>query len=217
MVRPAVLTAFAMLAGLTLATLGLNSMACAYDATWFRAESWGGEYPNGFTLESDQSIRIRDAPEIEAPRSVECILTRGATFHPWNTERVERDHLSFLTFTKTEDYRVKQEVKAHLFRAHDSRSFDIEFKREDRWRFLYYIGEGVFLMQFEGHEYQADLDLIQASEIDDPSPQVTVSKSEWLQLTCANNARGWLLLDDVKGLAGFGPPNLGDYGEARDR
>ena len=37
-----------------------------------------------------------------------------------------------------------------------------------------------------------------------------------MQLTCANDATGWLLFDDMLGVPGIGDPNIVTYGEAKD-
>ncbi len=68
-------------------------------------------------------------------------------------------------------------------------------------------------MRFERTEYEADQDLISASKETGASGE---KDDEWLNLTCANRVRGWLLLRDLHG-SSFGGPNIIEYGVAQDR
>src|SRR5450759_3137930 len=80
--------------------VGAAAPAFAYDASWYKATGWSGEYPNGFTMATDVSINIRASLNSDAPKSVPCLLREGATYHQWNKKRVASDRLEFVSFTK---------------------------------------------------------------------------------------------------------------------
>src|SRR5690348_10914559 len=84
--------------------VGAATSASAYDASWYRATSWSGEYPNGFTVAADVTVNIRASPVPEAAKSRPCLLREGATYHEWNKKRVRSDKLEFVSFTKISTY-----------------------------------------------------------------------------------------------------------------
>jgi hypothetical protein len=75
--------------------------AFAYDASWYKANRWSGEYPYGFTMAKDVTIKIRENLDPNAPKTISCQLKKGATYHQWNSKRVKSDKLEFVTFTKS--------------------------------------------------------------------------------------------------------------------
>jgi hypothetical protein len=97
-----------LLLSFVLLTLNAIQPSVAYDASWYRADSWGGEYPNGFTVSSDTTIMVRSKIDLKQKPTIPCQLTKGATFHPWNEKRVASDHLNFATFSKIEKYISKE-------------------------------------------------------------------------------------------------------------
>jgi len=48
-------------------------------------------------------------------------------------------------------------------------------------------------------------------------PQVVVEEHEWVRLTCANGAAGWILYDEIGNAPGFSSPDECGYGCAEDR
>jgi hypothetical protein len=164
-------------------------------------------------MAADATIMIRGTADADAPRSVECHLPKNATYHPWNDARTKRDNLLFVTFTKVQDYRVEKAHKASLERQADHATVTIRFKAGDRWSYLAYGSEGLFLMRFKDADYVANQDLAEASTLvsgSDEAPQ------EWLRLDCANGTSGWLFMNDVPQGGPFGEPNTPDYGRAED-
>src|SRR5262245_57534451 len=91
---------------------GRMSRPAKYDASWYRAEYWGGEYPDGFTMDDDVALGIRATPGVGAPKSVSCALRKGATYHPWNRKRVAADHLKFITFTRIKTFEVTKDYSS---------------------------------------------------------------------------------------------------------
>src|SRR5262249_58886585 len=83
-----------------------------YDASWYKAEYWGREYPDGFTVDDDMTLRIRATPQVGAPKAKSCALTKGATYHPWNKKRVAADHLKFVTFTRIVTFELTKDYLA---------------------------------------------------------------------------------------------------------
>jgi hypothetical protein len=188
--------------------------ALAYDGSWYRSNGWGGEYPNGFTMTGDTAVEMRGEADPAAPAATACLLRKDATYHQWNEARVASDKLEFVTFSRIEKYRLKKNFTADVQADKDGSDVKLRLKKGDAWEFLTYIGEGFFLMRYRGAVYQAGQDLAEASDPLAGSDAHAVD--EWLKLTCANGATGWLLFADTQDKPGFGPPNITDYGHAAD-
>jgi hypothetical protein len=197
-----------------LASLILSAPALAYDDTWYRADFWAGEYPNGFTLAEDVTVKIRKEARPAASRDVDCALKKGATYHPWNGERVKSDNLDFMSYVRKVTYRIKSRAKVLLQDEKKEADKEIDFKPGDTWTWLTYYGEGMFRMELAGTEYAADQALFDVSEEKGDREH---EEDEWLKLTCTNGAQGWLLLADVVDEPAFDHPDFPEYGKAPDR
>ena len=191
------------------------SVGLAYDDTWYRLPAWPGEYPDGFTMSADTTVAIRPLPEPGAEPGIPCLLRKHATYHPWNAARVGSDALEFVSFTRIEEYRLKEDHETYAQTA-DEATIDMVFdlKKGDRWSYLAHLGEGAFLMKLRGVIYVAGQDLIEVSSRVDGAAEAATD--EWLKLTCADGATGWLLFDEIVETPSFGPPNILGYGEAAD-
>jgi hypothetical protein len=96
----------ASVAGCLTASEGLDRPTSQYDASWYRANGWSGEYPDGFTMTGNVTTKIRGSLNLDAPKSISCMLRKGATYHQWNKRRVSSDRLEFTSFTKIETYEL---------------------------------------------------------------------------------------------------------------
>ncbi|NPU68348.1 hypothetical protein HL667_25330 [Bradyrhizobium sp. 83012] len=191
-----------------------------YDpAVWFKADFWGREWPDGFTLNHDVTLPIRTRPEIGAPKTVDCMLRKGATYHPWNMKRVKADRLSFVTFTRISTYELKRDHSSDLLKISNDERVTIKFKIGDRWSAVGPGAEGFFLMRVGNDVYQGYQDMFDASaEIGGGlAASLEDDGHEWLQLRCANGAAGWIFYDEVKEAPGFSRTEACGYGCAEDR
>jgi len=208
-----------------------------YDASWYRAEYWGGEWPDGFTVDDDMTLRIRATPEVGAPKAKSCALRKGATYHPWNKKRVAADHLKFVTFTRIVTFELTKDYLAGVDRVPGDVRTTIKFKKGDRWSYLGLGSEGFFLMGFHGKTYRADNHLIDASTEVGGKPRVehgnikrilfanppygprtlVIESHEWVRLTCTNGSVGWILNNEISNAPGLSGPNTCGYGCAEDR
>src|SRR6267154_4009891 len=109
----------ASVAGCLTASQGLDHPTAKYDASWYKANGWSGEYPNGFTMASNVTTKIRGSLELDAPKSISCVLRKGATYHQWNKKRVISDRLEFISFTKIETYELDASFTVELRRQSD--------------------------------------------------------------------------------------------------
>ena len=196
----------------------LPDSALAYDATWYKTDFWAGEYPHGFTLEKDVSTQIRATLDPQAPRTIDCAMKKGATYHQWNIERVVSAKLEFISYVPTVTYVIEKPAAFTLRNEQTDSDEKITFGKGDEWIYLTYYAEGAFKMSFKGTAYSAEQDLMEASREKDTK---TLAKDrfvdEWLKLTCANGASGWLLSRDVLGKPPYGSPNFIEYGVAKDK
>jgi len=194
------------------------SAAIAYEATWHRTDYWSGEYPPGFTLKADVTIQIRNRPNPASLKDIDCTLQKGATYHPWNDERVASSKLKFMSFVRTVDYVIEAPITTTFINEQSKADEAVSFQAGDQWTYLAYYGEGTFRMTFQGTVYTAEPDLIASSKrVDGKSNDEPSEEDEWMNLTCANGAVGWLLLWDVANKPGFDGPNIVNYGEASDK
>ncbi len=48
-----------------LPAVGAAGPAFSYDASWYKARGWSGEYPDGFTMAADVTLNIRGSPDLD--------------------------------------------------------------------------------------------------------------------------------------------------------
>ena len=191
--------------------------ASGYDASWYKTGFWAGEYPRGVTLTKNVTTQIRAEPDPDAPTAIGCALEKGATYHPWNEKRVVSSGLEFISYAPIVTYEIKKPSTFTLRDEKTDTEIKISFGKGDEWTYLTYYAEGMFKMTFKGTSYTAEQDLIEASkEKGGKASQKARETDEWLKLTCANGASGWLLLGEVLGQPGFSEPEILDYGKASD-
>ncbi len=201
---------------LLLAAALFPAPALAYDATWYKTDFWSGEYPQGFTLKQDMMTQIRTEHDPKAPRDIACTMENGSTYHPWNGERVKSSNLEFLSFVPIETYVIKAPIKVTLHDEQTKSDVTVPFKQGDEWTYLTYYAEGSFRMKFQDKVYAAEQDLLEASREKD-GKKSDRQDHEWMKLTCANGATGWLLMSDVQGHPGYDGPKYVEYGLAVDK
>ena len=191
--------------------------AFAYDASWYKANGWSGEYPYGFTMLKDVTVQIRENLDPTASKTISCQLKKGATYHEWNTKRVKSDELKFVSFTKIATYEVKSSFSTNVTRDPDGRKVTINFKKGDRWFFLVYLAEGIFRFRFNHTIYNGDQDLFEKSIQISSTKNDRRTYEEWLKLKCANGAAGWIFVKEIKNDPGFSEADASEYGKASDQ
>lgn len=185
----------------------------AYDDSWYRTDGWSGEYPDGFSVLKDITVKLRPVLSPSAERTIDCALPTKATYHPWNSARVAEQNLDFVAFTRVQDWEITTAYDALFYSDVDGSEYTVHFAPGDRWRYLAYYAEGTFAMEFQGKPYTGDQGLIDASK----QIGTTEGYEEWMRIDCPNNMWGWLymrdmVIDDVT----FGGPNIGEYGSSSD-
>jgi hypothetical protein len=199
------------------ASQGLDRPSAKYDASWYRANGWSGEYPDGFTMAGNVTTKIRGSPNLDSPKSISCVLRKGATYHQWNKNRVISDRLEFISFTKIETYDLNASFTVELRRQSDGDDTTIQFKKGDQWLYLAGPVEGKFLIKFDDTIYIADQDLYEKStKSETPVNDDESTYDEWLKLRCANGAVGWILFNEIKDGPEFAAPNITGYASASD-
>jgi hypothetical protein len=200
-------------AGLLLAAAPAFAQSEAYDESWHRAPFWSGEYPDGFSVAKTTTVQLRATLDPKADKTIACELPQGATYQPWNQERVEEQGLSFTSFTKIADYKMTKPFEATLYRHDDATEATVSLNKGDTWRYLVYLAEGTFLMEYDGVEYDGNQDLFEVSE----QMGDTNGYEEWLRINCPNNQWGWLFMGDISLDEGnFVSPNITEFGTSKD-
>jgi hypothetical protein len=192
---------------------GGSAVAASYDDSWYRAPFWSGEYPDGFSVVKSTTVQLRPVLDKDAEKTIACDLPQGATYQPWNQSRVEEQGLAFVSFTKIGDYKMLKPLETTLYRRTDATELQVKLSRGETWRYLVYLGEGAFLMEYKGEEFDGNPDMLDASEQQGDAN----GYEEWLRINCPNNQWGWLYMGDVTLDDGtFVAPNITNYGESTD-
>ena len=186
------------------------------DIAIHRADFWSGEWPNGFTVLNDVKLVAQETPSLKADFSVPCKLQKGATYHPWNHERVNKEKLKFLSYQEIENYRIKKNTSYRLERYADRKEVSVKFRKNDHWKFLAYFAEGLFLMSYKGQDYVGDQSVFEWSEhVNKPKHRATIYE-EWLGLPCDGGKRGWMHMTNLQGFSELGEANIVEFGNAKD-
>lgn len=192
---------------------GSSALAATYDDTWYRAPFWSGEYPDGFSVVKSTTVQLRPTLDKDADKTIACDLPQGSTYQPWNQSRVEEQGLTFVSFTKIGDYKMLKPLETTLYRRTDATELQVKLSKGETWRYLVYLGEGAFLMEYKGEEFDGNPDMLDASEQEGDAS----GYEEWLRINCPNNQWGWLYMGDVTLDDGtFVAPNITNYGESKD-
>lgn len=198
--------------GAILPASGSETAMAAYDDTWYRGEFWGGEYPDGLSVTQDTEIAIRADTDLTLARDIACTLPKNATYHLWNSDRVESDKLVFVAFSKITPATITKDFNTVLDDEQGENSFDVNFRKGETYRYLTYFSEGAFLIEYKGVHYIAYDNLWEVTDFGAEEALV----HEWLGLTCANGNSGWLFMDEARDLPGIEPARVWQWGWALD-
>ena len=203
------------------------SAFAAYDKTWYQAEYWSGEWPNGFSVhQQGVVVPARTAMDLDVKPSINCALPYKAVFNPWNTERYTLSEAKYQTASKIVNLTAKSTFSSTMTDGNGS-DVKVQFKKGQVFEYLIYGSEGSFLIRVKGKEYWAGQDLFKKLK---PMPK-TAEQQEWLRLKCEGGEVAFIYTADLftatdkdgnkeylPGLwnASIGNPGVVGYGEARD-
>lgn len=181
-----------------------------YPQDWNISWTWGGEYPNGFSVIKENVVikgRLKPNPKLE--KTLECPLDFLGMYHPWNHE--SKSDLKFLTATKTFDIILSEALATDVYLNEkiSSKTFEVG----ERITFLHHMSEGWARMKIAGKVIELDFSNIAANDW----PENIDTVHEWVQLPCEDKA-GWVLFDDVilrNDVADYGY-SLSSWGSTQD-
>ncbi len=157
----------------------------AYDQTWYQANFWSGEYPNGFSVVTDGvTVPARTAMDRDLPVSIQCGLPKFAVYHQWNGARQA-------------DYRTASKIVPMVA----NEEFEIGFTETatvhagDTVEYLIYGAEGMFFVRYNGVEYEADQEMLTKVTYDEKA--LEVPQEEWLNVTCLGGENAWIFAGDL--------------------
>ncbi|MEZ5953130.1 MAG: hypothetical protein R3C13_02380 [Hyphomonas sp.] len=184
----------------------------AYPAGWHVSTGWPGEYPAGFVV-LDPGVKVagRARPNPDEPASLTCPLPEYANYQIWNQPRVAADDLIFIVATKTVP--VTMTADASIEYPTDNGMKVLELKRGDVLSYLRYLGEGFAIFGFNDAEY--DINEAELRDISDLTAGV-VDEDQWVDVTCMDGTRAWLLYDEVIAHDSIVPSPIVGFGEASD-
>lgn len=189
-----------------------------YDGTWHEAPYWSGEYPSGFTVTRPAAIKLRAEPDPDASPTIHCTLTKGATYHPWNNARTQADEVEFLSFTRKAAMQITKPGEFTLFEGEmDQKEVTVEMAAGESWTYLFYMAEGMFVLDYNGTRYLAMQELMEASQPAANTPSTKMPDyQQWIRFKCANGNKGWAWMRELEGQDYAKPAEVQTYGEASD-
>lgn len=173
-----------------LGLLGLLALSsaftfAAYDQTWYSANFWSGEYPNGFSIVQDGvSLPARASTDLDLPADIQCALPKKAVYHQWNAARQAdfRTYSKIIPMTANEDLEIGYTETAQV-------------RAGELIEYLIYGAEGMFFVRFNGVEYEADQELLTKVTYDEKAMEIP--QDEWIGVTCLDGSVGWIFMRDL--------------------
>jgi hypothetical protein len=188
--------------------------ALAYDKTWYKADYWPGEYPEGFSIKADNvTLAARKKPDPKIKTSLQCAVPKNAVFHPWNESRDAR----YRSYSKIVPLKAKAEF-VYEFTTEDGHTSARTVESGEIIEYLAYQAEGHFFVRFQGKVMTAGQDLFdQVATVD----QALFGDDQWVEIPCGEGVRGWILLSDLRHadgtwIEGLDGPHITEYGKASD-
>jgi hypothetical protein len=214
-----------LMLGLTAVLAFTSTGACAgYDQTWFKWQSWSGEYPKGFAATKPRTVLMgRAAMDKDLPRGVTCELPYRGVIHPWNRIRTRKSQIKFYSFTKIIRLRAKEDFEFEV-QGDDGTSVKQPIKKGDVIEYVHPLQEDFFQVRINGKQQVATEDLF---EHVDHVANTEFVEDDWALLTCENGVRAYIYVPDaihqalnepdnfVREIKEVGPGMPG-YGKARD-
>jgi hypothetical protein len=204
-------TTWLLIASGTAGAADLPSSNRPYDASWYAADLWSRETPDGFVVHAPLTIAIRPKDDPAAPRAISCRLD-PADYHPGLFGNQSADAISrqlhYRSYTKKITADVSQAYTAVM--QDGEHSVSVEVRKGDHWTYLVWGEEGAYLIELNGHLYGAiGQELVDHSTVNGKPADGMIGNldpahyQEWLNLPCANGVRGWLFMPDLVGVAGI--------------
>lgn len=186
-----------------------------YDETWYEADFWPGEYPNGLIiLEPDVTISARTANNPNVNPSLECKMDFLGVYHPWNERRVKSHKLRFFSQTKILPLTAKTGFE---YPYSTEVGGDLKSKRymvADEISYLGYLSEGFGLIDIEGDAIEIPISILHEST--DLDSRVDESHL-WIETEC-DGRKAYILTSDLAGRKDIrvGSEGVSEYGLASD-
>jgi hypothetical protein len=198
-------------AALLVASIGA---AAAYDKSWYEIDYWPGEYPEGFSIKADNfALAARKKPDPKLKASLSCPVPKGAVFHPWNEARDAR----YRSYSKIVPLKVTAEF-VYEFTNEEGYSSARTIEAGETIEYLAYQAEGHFFVRYQGKVLTAGQDLFEHVA---PVDEALFGDDQWVEISCDDGKRGWVLLSDLRNkdgswIAGLDGPQITEFGKAAD-
>jgi len=185
----------------------------AYDESFTITDFWSGEWPDGFTVTSDDVVLMgRLEPHPSFPQEIACPIEKNTNVNPWNHDRRDADSWEFMTANQRTKITITEDVTLETGFSEEPKTLSL--KAGDVLMYETYYAEGFFQASFEGEYYEineADLNL--SAEFEQGG-----QTDEWVNVECAfgKGDRAWLLLSEVQGQPGIGLVSFDEFGAASD-
>ena len=170
---------------LSLLVLGSTFAFAAYDQTWYQANFWSGEYPNGFSIVKDGvSVPARASTDLDLPLDIQCSLPKKAVYHQWNAAR----QADFRTYSKIIPMTANVDLEIGYTETAQVRAGDLI-------EYLIYGADGMFFVRYNGVEYEADQELLTKVTYDEKAMETP--QDEWIGVTCLDGSTAWIFMRDL--------------------
>lgn len=165
----------------------VSVQAFGYDNTYYRANGWSGEYPNGFSVVKEGvTVPARTDMDPRISATFECGVSYKGTYHQWNQNRIAE----YVTMSK-----IVPMTTTKVVYLEDENGKKVKVRKGRTIEYLVYGAEGYFTVRYKGKEYVAGQELLENVTYD--KTLMDTPADEWIKIDCVNGANGgtgWVLM-----------------------
>lgn len=153
--------------------------ASALAGQQYAAPFWLGEYPGGYELTADVTLKGKDFPNNSLTDTVSCQMSKGQVIHPW----AQKTSFSYVAVSTIGIYQMLEDVS----------EFETSFKKGDIVEELSYLSEGFCLYRKQGSMETVDMSCF--GDDDSRAKKIVegnINQEMWFQATCKNGEKAWI-------------------------
>jgi len=197
-----------------MSTASTNKIVAEYEAVWYHADFWPGEYPPRFSVTKDEVVLIgRAHMKLTSPKDVYCPVPKFATYSPWNSARNTADKLQYKTVSKPSVLTITDTVEVLALTENEQVEVTLNLQKGDTLQFLVYHAEGFGLYRYNDNNFVIDQGDFKGKEQFEENAR---KNDLWVEMPAEHGNRCWILYSDAIAVDGIIEPNIEGYGIAND-
>ncbi len=174
----------------------------AFAGKQYAAPFWLGEYPTGYELTANISLKGKAFPNNMLTDTVMCEMSKGQVIHPW----AQKTNFSYVAVSEITVYQILKDVS----------EFEASFKAGDIVEELTYLSEGFCLYRKQGLMNTVDMSCFGEG---DARVKViekgNINQEVWFQATCKSGEKAWVSTEafEKQAAGSFKEAQVTGYGE----